>query len=183
MKLIVGLGNPGKEYENTRHNVGFMVLDYFPGNKKWTLKNNAYYCEDHINNEKVIFLKPVTYMNLSGNAVRYFVDYYHIDIDDVLIIQDDLDLPISSYRLKYNSSDGGHNGIKSIINSLGTNSIPRLKIGISNDKNKDTVDYVLGKFSKDDLSLLKKNMDLYKEIIIDFIDYGIDNAMMHYNKK
>ena len=183
MKLIVGLGNPGKEYEKTRHNIGFMVLNYFPGNKNWSLKNNAYYYEDVINGEKVIFIKPVTYMNLSGDAVRKYVDFYKISNEDILIIQDDLDLPVGAYRLKYNSSDGGHNGIKSIINCLGTQEIPRLKIGIANDKNEDTKDYVLSKFSKGELSLIENNLSLYKDIVIDFINYGIENAMMHYNKK
>ena len=183
MKLIVGLGNPGKEYENTRHNVGFMLLNYFPGNNDWSLKFNAYCHEEVINNEKVLFIKPITYMNLSGDAVRKYVDYYKIDINDVLIIQDDLDLPVASYRLKYNSTDGGHNGIKSIISALGTKEIPRLKIGIANDKTKDTKDYVLSKFSKKEIELLNNNLELYKEIIIDYINYGIENAMMHYNKK
>ena len=182
MKLIVGLGNPGKEYENTRHNIGFMVLDYFPGNN-WSLKFNAYYCEELINNEKVVFIKPTTYMNLSGDAVSKYASYYKIDHNDILIIQDDLDLPVASYRLKYDSSDGGHNGIKSIINALKTQEIPRLKIGIANDKTKDTKDYVLGKFSKKELSDINNNLDLYKDIIIDFINNGIDGAMMHYNKK
>ena len=86
MKLIVGLGNPGKEYENTRHNIGFMILNYFPGNNNWSLKFNAYSCEELINSEKVLFIKPITYMNLSGDAVRKYADYYKVDPKDILII-------------------------------------------------------------------------------------------------
>ena len=183
MKLIVGLGNPGKEYNNTRHNIGFMLLNYFPGNNLWSEKFEANYREEVINGEKVMFIMPLTFMNLSGIAVRKYVDYYKIDIDDVLIIQDDLDLPVGSYRIKYDSSSGGHNGIKSIIDALGTSKVPRLKIGISNDKNKDTKDYVLGKFSKEEIDIISKNKDLYKDIIINFIDKGIDDTIARYNKK
>ena len=104
MKLIVGLGNPGKEYEYTRHNIGFMVLDAYLGNVKWKTKNNALYYEKSINNEKYIFIKPLTFMNLSGEAVIKYVNYYNVDIKDVLVIHDDLDLPIGSFRLKENSS-------------------------------------------------------------------------------
>ena len=105
MKLIVGLGNPGNEYEKTRHNVGFLILNYFPGNKKWLEKFNALYYEDMINDEKVIFIKPLTYMNLSGEAVEKYVNFYKITPCNILIIQDDLDLPLASFRLKYVSSD------------------------------------------------------------------------------
>ena len=183
MKLVVGLGNPGKEYENTRHNVGFMVLDYFPGNNSWQEKFNALYLEDVIDGEKVIFLKPLTYMNLSGIAVRKYMDYYKIDSDDILIVQDDLDLPVAKYIIKYNSSSGGHNGIRSIIEYLGTTKIPRLKIGIANDKNKDTKDYVLGRFNKEELKLLNSNLDTYKDIIIYFIHNGVEKTIANCNKK
>ena len=183
MKLIVGLGNPGEEYENTRHNVGFMVLNYFPGNNLWQEKFNALYCEEVIDGEKVLFIKPLTYMNLSGNAVRKYMDYYKIDSDDILIVQDDLDLPVGTSRVKYNSSSGGHNGIRSIIEHLGTTKIPRLKIGIANDKTRDTKDYVLSKFNKQELKVLQDNLDNYKDIIIYFIHNGIDKTIASYNKK
>lgn len=183
MKLIVGLGNPGKEYENTRHNVGFMVLNYFPGNNLWQEKFDALYREEVINSEKVIFIKPLTYMNLSGNSVIKFVDFYKIDANDILIIQDDMDLPVGKYRLKYTSSCGGHNGMRSIINVLGTDSVPRLKIGISKSNLDSTKDYVLSKFNKVDLKVLTSNFDIYKKIIIEFINSNIDQVMLHYNKK
>ena len=99
MKLIIGLGNPGKDYQNTRHNVGFLILDNYLGNVDWKEKFNALYFEKRINNEKVIFVKPLTFMNLSGNAVVKYVNYYNVNIDDILVIQDDLDLPFSTYKL------------------------------------------------------------------------------------
>ena len=183
MKMIVGLGNPGKEYENTRHNVGFMFINYFPGNNLWTKKFNAMYSKQTINGEKVLFVKPLTYMNLSGDSVVEFVKYFKIKIDDILIIQDDLDLPVGSIKLKYKSSAGGHNGMKSIINRLGTNAIPRLKIGIANNKLIDTKDYVLGKFSKDEIDIINSKMDTVSKIILSFIENDINYCMSYYNGK
>lgn len=183
MKLIVGLGNPGKEYEKTRHNVGFMVLDYFPGNNFDGEKFNAEYKKTKINDENVLFIKPLTYMNLSGEAVIKYVNFYKIDIKDILVIQDDLDLETGTIRIKYKSSSGGHNGIKSIIDNLGTDEIPRLKIGISNNKNMDTKDYVLNKFSGEELEIIDKQLPLIKEIIENFISNGIDDTISKYNKR
>ena len=177
MKLIIGLGNPGTEYKNTRHNVGFLTLDSYLGNVKWKSKFNGLYYD----NKDVIFIKPTTYMNLSGNCVRDFVNFYKVDVNDILVIQDDLDLPLFSYKLKYKSSSGGHNGIKSIISNLGTDCIPRLKIGISNNKDIDTKDYVLGKFSKKDIEEFNKLCDTTKEIIDTFIKYDINECMSRYN--
>ena len=184
MKLIVGLGNPGKNYENTRHNVGFMVVDnYLDINTNWKTKFNGEYHDEVINGEKVIFLKPQTYMNLSGNSVREFVNFYKIDTKDILIIQDDLDLPFLKYRLKYKSSSGGHNGIKSIIENLQTDEIPRLKIGIAHDRKMDTKDYVLGNISQSDLKDFKESCKTYNEIINLFIKTDINNCMTKYNTK
>ena len=149
MKLICGLGNPGKEYENTRHNVGFMIIDNYCYPDKFSQKFNGLYLEKNINGEKVIFLKPQSYMNLSGTVVRPFIDYYKIEKKDVLIIRDDLDLDLGHTRLKYNSSSGGDNGIKSIIQELKSQEFYQYKVGISNNKRKDTKDYVLGRFSKE----------------------------------
>ena len=152
MKLIIGLGNPGREYENTRHNIGFMVLDNYLKDTSWQSKFQALYTTQNIHNEKIIFLKPTTYMNLSGNAIREFLNFYKLTPEDILVIHDDLDLPIGTYRLKTNSSAGGHNGIKSIIENLGTNAFLRLKVGISKNTNIDTKDYVLGKFTPQELT-------------------------------
>lgn len=183
MKLIVGLGNPGKEYENTRHNIGFMVLDDYLGNVKWSNKFNALYYEIFIGAEKVIFVKPLTYMNNSGNAVGEFVRYYNIDVKDILIIQDDLDEEIGLYKLKLNSSSGGHNGIKSIISSLGTQSFPRLKVGIGSVKKDEVIDYVLGKFSKKEMEILNNELSTFRKIIKSFVNVGIDKTMNVYNTK
>lgn len=182
MKLIVGLGNPGKEYEKTRHNVGFMCVDNYVDNSAWKEQFNALYQQILINNEKVLVIKPLTYMNLSGQAVRKFVDYYKIAINDVLVIHDDLDLPVGQIRLKINSSAGGHNGIKSIIESLGSNAFARLKIGISKDDRSDIKDYVLGKFNTDEVLKIEKSIKTSSEIINYFLINGIEKAMNMYNK-
>ena len=183
MKLIVGLGNPGKEYENTRHNVGFMIVDHYLGSDEWKEKFKALYCEKRINGEKVLFVKPLTFMNLSGDAVVQFVHYYYIDINDILVIQDDMDIAFGSFKLKKDSSDGGHNGIKSIINRLGTQGFSRLKVGLSHDKSMDTRDYVLGKFSKEDLDKFNEMQDTFNKIINCFIKEGIERTMNIYNTK
>lgn len=183
MKLIIGLGNPGKDYQNTRHNVGFLILDNYLGNVDWKEKFNALYFEKRINSEKVIFVKPLTFMNLSGNAVVKYVNYYNVNIDDILVIQDDLDLPFSTYKLKKNSSAGGHNGIKSIINCLGSQDFLRLKIGVSNNKSIDTKDYVLSRFSKEEKDKLDSLQKTFNEIIESFVIVGISKTMNIYNTK
>lgn len=181
MKLVVGLGNPGKEYNLTRHNVGFIILDKYLGDINWSSKFNGLYYEKNINNEKVIFVKPQSYMNLSGNVVQKFINFYKIDTKDLLVIHDDLDLPVGKFRIKINSSSGGHNGIKDIISCLNTNEFVRLKIGISQNRNIDTKDYVLGKFSKSDLEIIEKNNNAYKEIIENFNYNNIELLMNKYN--
>ncbi len=183
MKLIVGLGNPGEEYAITRHNIGFMILDTYLGKVKWKTKNSALYYETTINNEKYLFLKPLTFMNLSGEAVRKYVDYYNIPLEDILIIHDDLDLPVGSIRLKQDSSAGGHNGIKSIIAHLGTQNFKRLKVGISNNKELDTKDYVLGKFSKKEIDILNNILSQTHNIIEDFSIMNFTDLMSKYNKR
>ena len=186
MKLIVGLGNPGKEYENTRHNVGFNIVDLFLKKNNLKLdkeKFNGKYTKTRIKDEEVIFLEPQTYMNLSGDSVRKIMDFYKINVEDILIIQDDLDLDLGKIKLKENSSSGGHNGIKDIEEKLGTNSIKRLKIGISNNKQMDTKDYVLGKISKEDKEILEKTYEICLNIIEDFFTMNFDLLMGKYNKR
>ena len=183
MKLIVGLGNPDKEYDKTRHNVGFMVIDNYLGSVNWSNKFNALYCEKVINGEKIIFVKPLTYMNNSGNAVGEFVRYFNIDSKDILVIQDDLDLNVGDYKLICHSSSGGHNGIKSIISSLGNQDFSRLKVGIGSVKKDQVIDYVLGKFSKIELQTLNSEFITFGKIIDSFISVGIDKTMNVYNTK
>jgi len=177
MKLVVGLGNPGKEYEYTRHNIGFMVLDYYVDNNDWKKKFDAEYQILTIENEKVLFLKPLTYMNNSGISVRKVVDYYDIKIEDILVIQDDLDLEFGVCKLKKKSSSGGHNGIKSIISSLNSDSFCRLKLGISSNRKGNTIDFVLGKFSKSDMEFWSHHFDFYTNIINSFVLHGADKTM------
>lgn len=181
MKLIVGLGNPGKEYNCTRHNVGFMVIDNYLNNNEWQKKFDGLYQIKIIDDEKVMFLKPLTFMNNSGNCVIKAVNYYDINIDDILVIQDDMDIEIGKFKIKKNSSSGGHNGIKSIIGSLNSNAFSRLKVGISHDKNKDTINFVLGSLSKNEKNLLEENYPIFNEIIDSFIENGVNKTMNKYN--
>ncbi len=184
MKLVVGLGNPGKEYEKTRHNVGFDVIDAYLKEKNINIdktKFNGMYTQMNINSEKVIFLKPQKYMNLSGEVVRKYVDFYKINVDDILIIQDDLDQQLGKIKLKQNSSSGGHNGIKNIELHLGTKNYKRLKIGISNNKNVDTKEYVLGKLNKEERKILDQSINKCINILDDYFEMDFDLLMNKYN--
>lgn len=186
MKLIVGLGNPGREYENTRHNVGFQLLDLIVTKKNLDFnknKFNANFCECNINGEKVILVKPLSYMNLSGSVVARFVSFYKIDIKDILVIQDDLDMRVGRVKIVHNSSSGGHNGIKDIERCLGTREYVRVKIGIANDKSIDTKDYVLGRFTSEEQEILEKDYNELVNIVDDFCSLGIDKLMSKYNHK
>ena len=187
MKLIVGLGNPGKEYENTRHNVGFNFLDHYlkhiNNTDKWSKKDNGLIIEKYINKEKVIFLKPQTYMNLSGDAVRKIIDYYNVDIDDLLIISDDLDLMIGHFKLKDKGSCGGHNGLRDIESKIGTSNYKRLKIGISNDKDMNTKDYVLGNLSKEHIKVLNELFNELDLVLDDYFLLPFGDLMSRYNRK
>ncbi len=156
MKLIIGLGNPGKQYEHTRHNVGFITVDELAKRNNIPLDKEKFkgsFGTGIIQNEKVILLKPLTYMNLSGESVRPLMDYYQIDIDNILVIYDDLDLPVGKIRLRTKGSAGGHNGMKSIIQHTGTQEFKRIRIGVDRPQNGMKVpDYVLGKFNSEEIS-------------------------------
>lgn len=184
MKLIVGLGNPGREYNNTRHNIGFMAIDsianYFNANN-FKNKFNGSYSEFNYKDQKIILLKPEKYMNLSGEVVESFVNYFKIDIDDILVICDDLDTKVGSYRLRYKGSSGGHNGLKNIELHLSSDKYKRIKIGISNDKTRDTKDYVLGNFSKEELDKINNIINIIPNIIEDYLNISFDNLMNKYN--
>ena len=186
MKLIVGLGNIGKEYENTRHNMGFMLVDRYLEYKNFSLnfkeKFNAMSVETTINNEKVIFIKPTTYMNNSGMAVRAFVDFYKLSVQDILVISDDLDLDLGKFRLRKNGSSGGHNGLKSIISHLSSDDFKRLRIGISNDKD-DVINYVLSKFSKRELKEIVASFDTLVKVLDDYFVMDFTSLMSKYNRK
>lgn len=187
MKLIVGLGNPGKEYDNTRHNIGFQFIDNYLANRSitdsWSNKFNGLYLQTFLDGEKVIFLKPQSYMNLSGGVVRKYVDYFNIELDDILVVSDDLDLSIGNFKLRAKGSSGGHNGLKDIERNLGSSEYKRLKIGISNDKNVDCRDYVLGRISSSDKNLYK---ELFKELcclLDDYFQLPFSDLMNKYNRK
>ena len=181
MKLIVGLGNPGKEYLNTRHNIGFLIIDNYLGNVKYKEKFNGLFCEINFNGEKVIFIKPQTYMNNSGECVGKFVKYYDVKKEDIMVIHDDLDLNVGTLKFKINSNSGGHNGIKSIISHLGGNGFFRMKLCIKNAEKREVIDFVLGKFSKSELELF--NFDKCNNAIEDFIKEDYEYVMNKYNGK
>ena len=184
MKLIVGLGNPGKEYVNTRHNMGFMVIDYFASKNGLVIdkeKFNGLYTDFFVNDEKVILLKPLSFMNLSGTVIKEYVDYFKIDLSDILVIVDDLNLDFLDYRLRLFGSSGGHNGLKNIEKCLGTDKYKRFRIGISNNKSIDTADYVLGNFSKEQVQEIKDFLPKTFDILKDFIDNDFEKVMSKYN--
>ena len=182
MKLVVGLGNPGKEYEKTRHNIGYMFLDFITNNASFSLnkKFNAMEYEMIIGNEQIIFIKPLTFMNLSGEAVIKYANFYKINPADILVIQDDLDMDLGKYKLLFNRGDGGHNGIKNIILNLGTKAFLRLKIGISK-ASINTKDYVLGKLNKNEYDTLIMIFEKLKDFIYDYVTINHELLMGKYN--
>lgn len=187
MKLFVGLGNPGEEYKDTRHNIGYNFLDYYLDYKgidaKYKKKFNGNYILTTIFDEQVIFLKPLSYMNLSGGVVKKFVDYYKIDLDDIYIICDDLDLKVGNFKFRNRGSSGGHNGLKDIQKALNTNSYKRIRIGIDNDKDRDTKDYVLSKISKEDKDKINEVYEIVSKGVDDLFRYSFTKIMSLYNKK
>ena len=186
MKLIVGLGNPGKEYENTRHNAGFRFIEEYAKVNNLPFKKEKFkgiYTEFNKNGEKVILLKPQKYMNLSGEVVKQFLDFYKIKIDDLLVITDDLDTKIGHLKLKYKGSSGGHNGLKNIEQNIKSRDYKRVKIGISNNDKKAKIDYVIGSVSKEELNKINSVNKYAKDLIDDFLNMGFDNVMNKYNSK
>ena len=182
--LIVGLGNPGYEYENTRHNTGFMVLDKMAESVGISFedKRYGYVAETSIKGRKVFLLKPTTYMNLSGNAVRYWLQKENIDQKRLLVVVDDLSIPLGDYRLKGNGSNGGHNGLGNIQQLIGQQ-YARLRMGIGSDFQRgQQVDWVLGKYTDEDMRTLQPSIDEAVEIIRSFVLAGLDITMNQFNK-
>lgn len=185
MKLIVGLGNPGKQYHQTRHNVGFDVLDKCV--KSFQLEFNkqkfkGIYAESMIHNEKVIFLKPLTYMNLSGESVRPFMDYFKIDLADLVVVYDDLDIPPGKIRLRQKGSAGGHNGIKSLIAHLGTQEFNRIRVGVGRPLNGEAVvHYVLNGYSKEELVPMEQAVNKTVEALEASIQKPFIKVMNEFN--
>lgn len=184
MKLVVGLGNPGLEYSSTRHNMGFMAIDSIAHYYNITIDKNKFnglYNELIINNEKYILLKPLSYMNLSGEVVKKYVDYFNILPSDILVISDDLDMPLGKIRLKQHGSAGGHNGLKNIELHLKSDQYKKLKLGIGNNKEYDTKDFVLGKFSKEDKIIIEESFNKVVDIFKDYTTNDFTYLMNKYN--
>lgn len=184
--LIVGLGNPGSEYDNTRHNIGFKILDHFAAFIKAPFYPSrlASTAVGRIKNKEFVLIKPTTFMNLSGKAVNYYLQQEKIPLNNLLVITDDLALPEGSLRLRGKGSDGGHNGLKSINEVLGSGNYARLRFGIGNEYPKGAqVNFVLGKWSDVELKALQPRIDLAVDAIKDFALMGIEKAMNTYNNK
>lgn len=182
--LICGLGNPGDEYAGTRHNTGFMVLDALAkaSNICFEDKRYGFVAETSLKGRKVILLKPTTFMNLSGNAVRYWLNKENIDQQRLMVISDDVALPLGEFRLKANGSNGGHNGLGHIIQLIGQD-FARLRVGIGNDYPRGgQIDWVLGRYSAQDMEVLQPTIDTSVDIIRSFVLQGIDNTMNQFNK-
>ena len=185
--LIIGLGNIGGEYSGTRHNIGFMALDYFAKGIEdctFSLERHAYIAKVRHKGRTIILAKPTTYMNLSGKAVKYWIDKEKVPIENVLVIVDDIALPLGTIRLRMGGSAGGHNGLEDIITTLGTNKFNRLRFGIGDSFSKGKqIDYVLGKFSEGDKATVNLKCDTVNEIILSFSTIGMDRTMNAYNNK
>jgi PTH1 family peptidyl-tRNA hydrolase len=184
--LIVGLGNVGDEYDKTRHNAGFMVLDAFAkaSNIVFEDKRYGFVAQTTLKGRKLILLKPSTFMNLSGNAVRYWMGKENIDVSRMLVVVDDLALPLGQLRLKPSGSNAGHNGLGNIQSVLGTDQYCRLRVGIGNDFPRGMqVQWVLGKFDEDDMKVLEPKIETACEIIKSFVLAGVNLTMNAYNKK
>ena len=184
--LIVGLGNIGNEYAETRHNIGFKVLDALAAVSNTVFRTDRYgdVAEMRYKGRTFVLLKPSTYMNLSGNAVRYWLQKEKIEPADMLVVVDDLALPTGALRMRGKGSDGGHNGLKSIDSCIGTNNYPRLRCGIGhNFAQGRQVDYVLGGWSDEEKPLLKAQIDTAVEAILSFGTIGVERTMNTFNKK
>ncbi len=182
--MIVGLGNPGREYEMTRHNTGFMVVDELANKLGVTFEDKRYgfVAEASIKGRKVFILKPTTYMNLSGNAVRYWLQKENIEQSRMLVIVDDLSIPLGDFRLKGNGSNGGHNGLGNIQQLIGQQ-YARLRMGIGADfQQGQQVDWVLGKYDDEDMKTLQPSIDMAVEIIKSFVLAGLNITMNQFNK-
>ncbi|MEB3160128.1 MAG: aminoacyl-tRNA hydrolase [Synechocystis sp.] len=187
-KLIVGLGNPEPKYDQTRHNIGFAVVDAlaiawgcpWQDHKRF----QGWFSEGAIASQKRYLLKPKTYMNLSGQAVRAVVDWYKLDPTAVLVVYDDMDLPLGRIRLRLSGSAGGHNGMKSLISHLGTQHFPRLRLGIGkSDGIKDTISHVLGRFTPAETPIVEKSLQLATEAIAYSLRQGIPKTMSRFNSQ
>ena len=187
MYVIAGLGNPGREYEGTRHNVGFMTLDALADKYNIDVREKAFkglIGKGVIEGNKVILVKPQTYMNLSGECIRQVMDYYKVDPSEFIVIYDDISLVPGGIRIRKKGSAGGHNGIKNIIAHLGTQEFPRVRIGVGEKPARmDLADYVLGHFSGEELAIMKESLEKVCGAVELMLEGDVDAAMNQYNKK
>lgn len=184
--LIVGLGNIGDEYRDTRHNIGFKVLDALAeaSNTRFSTGRYGDVATMRVKNQQLVLLKPSTYMNLSGNAVRYWKEHEGVDLDHILVVVDDCALPFGAIRMKQRGSDAGHNGLKNIAAMLGTDAYPRLRFGIGNDFPRGCqIDYVLGRFTPEEETGLKERIPVAVDAVKTFCLEGIGSAMCKFNNK
>ena len=181
--LIVGLGNPGEKYYNTRHNIGFELLDFICNKYESEFETNrlGQISKISIKGRKVLLLKPNTFMNLSGKSVKYWMLHENIKLKNILIISDDLNLPLGKIRFRAKGSSGGHNGLENIAQALNSLEYPRLRIGIGNDKNSNQIDFVLGIFNSNEYDIIHSNFDLISKSINSFILSGITITMNNFN--
>lgn len=183
MKLIVGLGNPGLTYKKTRHNIGFMFIESLEKDLNLDMKIDkkfkAMIDRKKVDNEDLLFVKPITYMNNSGEAVKSIVDFYQINPEDIIVIVDDMDLPVGKVRIRKNGSSGGQKGLNNIISLLHTNEIKRIRIGIG--KGEDAINHVLGKFSKEERIVIDSVMDKAYFMLKDYLSLSFENFMSKYN--
>lgn len=183
MILIVGLGNPGKQYEQTRHNIGFDVIDYMANKYNIDVNREKFkgICgEGFIENKKVILLKPLTYMNLSGESIRELANFYKLEDDEIIVVYDDISLDIGRLRIREKGSAGGHNGIKSIIQNLCGDKFPRVKVGVGQPKD-NLVNHVLGKFSKEDREHIEKVIPVVSDAIVEIVKNDAKESMNKFN--
>ena len=184
MYIIVGLGNPGKKYENTRHNMGFLAVDLLAekyGIKVNKLRFKALTGEGRIAGQKVLIMKPQTYMNLSGESVRQALEYYKEDSQNLIVIYDDIDIPTGSVRIRKKGSAGTHNGMRSILYQIQTEDFPRIRVGIGSGKKENLIDYVTGGVSSSEKTLLEEYLIKAAEGAACIVEKGIDKAMNEYN--
>ncbi|MGB9877458.1 MAG: aminoacyl-tRNA hydrolase [bacterium] len=180
IKIILGLGNPGRLYQRTRHNVGFMVLSRLA--KKMGLKFDKKYCKSRVaEGEGIVLAKPYTYVNLSGRAAKALLKRFSLSPQEMLVVCDDVSLPFGKIRIRRKGSDGGHNGLRSIIKELGTEDFPRLRVGIGKEETGDLVEYVLGEFEKEELEFLEKILDIAVQAVESILSEGIEVAMNKFN--
>ncbi|MEL6973814.1 MAG: aminoacyl-tRNA hydrolase [Bacteroidota bacterium] len=182
--LVVGLGNIGTEYENTRHNIGFNILDFMASKESFSFSTDKLgdVAPFKYKGRSILFLKPSTYMNLSGKAVKYWMDKEKVPLENVLVITDDINLPFGTLRLKGKGSDGGHNGLKNIQSILGTTTYPRFRFGVGADFGKGRqIDYVLGQWNSEEQSQMPERLEQSKNLVLSFVFAGAKNTMNQFN--